>query len=170
MNAVVSPAAAIFSFRRARKSEPAGFSIQRERARTGDLGEPPRCRKRLEVELKEPVARDDIAQGAIRVLFVRGEDVWHGAIIVLDVHRRAQAYDGRTRAAWQLSRTSERPHPVRGFEKRTKRRGWADAACADEERAAEHGERADEAEEAGCQRGAGQRYGSLFARPAGPLI
>ena len=73
-----------------RDCQSAHLAVERKRGRAGDLGEPAARGHRLQPELKEPVAGNDVPQGAIRVVLARRKDVWHAAPVIPDLDRRAE--------------------------------------------------------------------------------
>ena len=80
-------------FGRAREAEVAHLAIEPQRRRAADLRDPPARGERLHVELEQPVARDDVAERAVRVLLAAREDVRHRALVVHDLHRRTESGD-----------------------------------------------------------------------------
>jgi hypothetical protein len=114
------------------------FAVEFERARAEELAQRPRDRARLHFHLEEPVARVHPAERAVRVIEVRREDVWHGAVIEAHVDSGAEAADRVGLAGGQVGLSHHRPDTVYRIEKPSERRAAADRHESDVEQSGEH--------------------------------
>ena len=76
---------------------------------------------RLQLDLKQPVPRDDVAERTVRVRFRRGEDVRHIAGVIPHLDAGAEPWNPPTRDPRQLRTPGDRPDAIERIERRPNR-------------------------------------------------
>ena len=133
------------SFGGPRNRQTSHLAVEGQRLPAGDLGQAPTRRHRLQPELKQSVARDHIAEGAIGIIVLRGENVWNATAVVAHLHRRAEGRQDIARVVRQLGASRQRPDAVRRIEKGSDRRSVSHRQCAEREQCDEQRASADQA-------------------------